>query len=164
MAVTKEQFKQTMSCWASGITIITTKHEDGMLAMTASSFTSLSAEPPLILVAVNKTARIHPKIAEQKAFGVMILASNQEETSSCGAGFRGPEGNFLAGIAFHQKITGAPILNDCLAWLDCSLYASHDAGDHTIYIGKIEATGSQEGEPLLWYSRGYRRLAEEKLS
>jgi flavin reductase (DIM6/NTAB) family NADH-FMN oxidoreductase RutF len=160
MAVTKEQFKQTMSCWASGITIVTTKHEDRLLAMTASSFTSLSAEPPLILVAVNKSARTHPKIPEQRAFGVMILASNQEEVSSYGAGFYGQEGNFLPGVAFHQEITGAPILNECLAWMDCSLYAAYDAGDHTIYIGKIEATGSQHGDPLLWYSRGYRRLAE----
>ncbi|MBI4850257.1 MAG: flavin reductase family protein [Acidobacteria bacterium] len=158
MSVTKEAFKQTMSCWASGITVVTIKHEDGLLAMTASSFTSLSAEPPLILVAVNKNARIHSKIAEQKAFGVMILSSTQEEISNGGAGFRGPEGSFLPGISFRQEITGAPILDDCLAWMDCSLDASYEAGDHTIYVGKLEATGSFQGEPLLWYSRGYRKL------
>lgn len=162
MAITKEEFKQTMSCWASGITIVTTNHENGLLAMTASSFTSLSAEPPLILVAVNKSTRIHPKIAEQKAFGVMILSSSQEEISSSGAGFRGPEGNFLPGISFRKEITGAPILNDSLAWMDCSLDACYEAGDHTIYVGKIEATGSQEGEPLLWFSRGYCKLSKEK--
>jgi flavin reductase (DIM6/NTAB) family NADH-FMN oxidoreductase RutF len=159
MAITKEDFKQTMSCWASGITVVTTKHEDGLFAMTASSFTSLSADPPLILVAVNKNARIHPKIAEQKSFGVMILDSNQEDISSAGAGFKGGDGHLLPGIAFHQEVTGAPILNESLAWMDCSLDASYEAGDHTIYIGKIEATGSSKGDPLLWYSRGYRKLA-----
>jgi flavin reductase (DIM6/NTAB) family NADH-FMN oxidoreductase RutF len=148
-----------MSCWASGITVITTKREDGLLAMTASSFTSLSAEPPLILVAVNKNVRIHDPIAEQKAFGVMILSSEQEEVSNCGAGFRGHEGNFLLGVPFYQAVTGAPILEKSLAWMDCSLYATYEGGDHTIYVGKIEATGAQEGEPLLWYSRGYRKLA-----
>lgn len=160
MAITKDDFKKTMSCWASGITIVTTKREDGLLAMTASSFTSLSAEPPLILVAVNKYTRMHNSIAEQKAFGVMILSSEQEKISSSGAGFHGQEGNYLPGVLFHKAVTGAPILDESLAWMDCSLYAAYDGGDHTIYVGKIEATGCQEGEPLLWYSRGYRTLNE----
>lgn len=155
MFVSKEQFKQTMSNWASGITIITTCREEGLLAMTASSFTSLSIEPPLILVAVSKNSRTHKQIIKQKAFGVMILALGQEEISSCGAGFRGEEGNFLIGVPYHKEVTGAPILDQCLAWMDCSLYATHDGGDHTIFIGKLEAVGSQSGEPLLWYDRGY---------
>lgn len=160
MFVSKEQFKQTMSNWASGITIITTCREEGLLAMTASSFTSLSIEPPLILVAVSKNTRTYKQIIKQKAFGVMILALGQEEISNCGAGFRGEEGNFLTGIPYHKEITGAPILDQCLAWMDCSLYATHDAGDHTIFIGKLEAVGSQSGEPLLWYGRGYCKTSK----
>ncbi|MBN8724669.1 MAG: flavin reductase [Acidobacteria bacterium] len=160
MSVTKEQFKQTMSNWASGITIITTCREEGLLAMTASSFTSLSIEPPLILVAVNKNSRTHKQILQQEAFGVMILALGQEEISNSGAGFYGEEGNFLVGVAYHKEITGAPILDQCLAWMDCSLYTTCDAGDHTIFIGKLEAVGSQSGEPLLWYGRGYYKISK----
>jgi flavin reductase (DIM6/NTAB) family NADH-FMN oxidoreductase RutF len=160
MNITKEEFKQTLSCWASGVTIVTTRREDGIHAMTASSFSSLSLDPPLIMLAVSKKTRTHNQIAEQRCFGVMILHSGQQEVSNCGAGFRGEEGNYLTGISFEEAITGAPILKDCLAWLDCSLYASHDGGDHTIYVGKVEATGCHEGAPLLWFNRGYQQLAD----
>ncbi|MEW6735784.1 MAG: flavin reductase family protein [Acidobacteriota bacterium] len=158
MAITKEEFKQTFSHWASGITVITTRREGGIHAMTASSFCSLSLEPPLIMVAVAKHTRTHGRIVEQQAFGVMILNTEQEAISSQGAGFHGEEGNYLLGIPYHQEITGAPILDKSLAWMDCSLHASYDGGDHSIFVGKVEATGSCEGEPLLWYSRGYRQL------
>ena|ERR1051326_4932939 len=161
MAITRDEFKQTFSRWASGITIVTTRREGGIHGMTASSFSSLSLYPPLIMIAVDKRTRTHSRIEEQRAFGVMILRLGQEEISNRGAGFRGEEGNYLIDVPHHEEVTGAPILDECSAWMDCSLYASHDGGDHTIYVGKIEATGCHEGEPLLWFGRGYRGLAEE---
>ena len=161
MAITRDEFKLSLSRWASGITVITTKREDGIHGMTASAFASVSLDPPLIMVAVGKHNRTHSRIAEQQAFGVMILHTGQEEISNRAAGFQGEEGNFLLGVPHHFGATGAPILDDCSAWLECSLYASYDGGDHTIYVGKIEATGVHDGEPLLWYGRGYRRLSEE---
>lgn len=156
MHITKELFKQTMSRWASGITIVTTRRGEGLNAMTATAFSSISAEPPLVMVAINKHNHTHALIEEQRAFGIMILKNGQEEISNGGAGFRGAEGHFLLGTPFRVERTGAPILIDCLAWLDCALYASYDGGDHTIYLGKVEATGTNEGEPLLWYGRGYQ--------
>jgi flavin reductase (DIM6/NTAB) family NADH-FMN oxidoreductase RutF len=159
MSITRDQFKQTLSCWASGVTVITTRREDGIHGMTASSFCSLSLDPPLIMIAVAKKNRTHEKIEEQRAFGVTILNSDQEDISSRAAGFQGDEGNHLTDVPYHQEVTGAPILDNSLAWLDCSLHASYDGGDHTIFVGKVEATGVNEGEPLLWYSRGYKKLS-----
>ncbi len=161
MAVTRDEFKQTLSRRASCITVITTRREDGLHAMTASSFCSLSLEPPLIMVAVDKRTRTHSQIAEQRSFGVMILRAGQEDISNRAAGFSGEEGNYLIGAPFRKEITGAPILDECYAWMDCTLYASYEGGDHTIYVGKVEATGCHEGEPLLWFGRGYRMLAPE---
>lgn len=162
MAITRDQFKETLSRWASGITVVTTRREGGVHGMTASAFSSLSIDPPLITVAVDKRTRTHKRIEEEKCFGVMILRTGQDELSNMAAGFRGEEGNYLPGYTHRQEVTGAPILDDALAWMDCSLYASYDGGDHTIYVGKIEATGVGEGEPLLWFNRGYRQLAEEQ--
>lgn len=158
MSISKEEFKDTMRRWASGITIVTTQHVKGIHAMTASSFTSLSMDPPLIMVAVNKKAFTHQQILDQQAFGVMILHAGQEAISNGGAGFLGEEGHHLLGVSYRKEKTGAPILDECSAWMDCSLHNTHDSGDHTIFVGKIEATGCYGGEPLLWYGRGYHTL------
>jgi 3-hydroxy-9,10-secoandrosta-1,3,5(10)-triene-9,17-dione monooxygenase reductase component len=158
MAITKDSFKQTLSCWASGVTVITTRREGGIHGMTATSFCSLSLDPPLIMIAVDNRNRTKKQIEEQGAFGVMILSVDQEEVSNCAAGFKGEEGNYLMDLSSHKEVTGAPILDGSLAWMDCSLHASYDGGDHTIFVGKVEATGGSDGEPLLWFSRGYRQL------
>jgi flavin reductase (DIM6/NTAB) family NADH-FMN oxidoreductase RutF len=158
MAITRDEYKQTMSRWASGITVITTRRDGGIHGMTASSFCSLSLEPPLIMIAVDLRNRTNKQIEQQRSFGVMILSSEQEEISNRAAGFQGEEGNYLIDVPYHEEITGAPILDGSLAWMDCSLYAGYDGGDHTIYVGKVEAAGVSDGEPLLWYSRGYRQL------
>jgi flavin reductase (DIM6/NTAB) family NADH-FMN oxidoreductase RutF len=159
MSVTKEQFKATLSQWASGITVVTTLHPTANLhAITVSAFSSISLEPPLIMVAIAQKAEAHDLIAQAKVFGVMILNSQQPEISQQAAGFTGKEGHQLPGSGYGPKITGAPILADCLAWLDCTVYAAYPVGDHTIYVGQVMATGTQPGQPLLWYDRDYRQV------
>jgi flavin reductase (DIM6/NTAB) family NADH-FMN oxidoreductase RutF len=74
------------------------------------------------------------------------------------AGRRGPAGHSLPGIAHRVAATGAPILTDALAWVDCTVAARHDGGDHSIFVGRVEAAGAAGGAPLLWYDRGYARL------
>jgi flavin reductase (DIM6/NTAB) family NADH-FMN oxidoreductase RutF len=83
----------------------------------------------------------------------------QEISDRC-AGFLGEEGHWLQDVEYHTELTGAPILDRTLAWMDCSVWQAYDGGDHTIYVGEIQAGGAAEGEPLLWFERGYRRLAE----
>lgn len=159
IVVSADKLKNTMSTWASGITVVTTLDEQRLHAMTASSFTSVSMDPPLILVCVGKKKRTHQILLDQKAFGVVVLAVEQEEISNLAAGFRGSEGNYLPGIEWEMR-SGVPILKECLSWMSCSLYSTCDGGDHTIFIGKVEDTGVvSEQPPLVWYSRGYRKLS-----
>ncbi|HEX9426769.1 MAG TPA: flavin reductase family protein [Candidatus Polarisedimenticolia bacterium] len=158
MPVTTEQFRGTLRHWASGVSIVTTRRDGGIQAITVSSFSSVSLDPPLILVCIDHKARSHATLAKERVFGVNILRDDQHELSDLAAGRKGERGAWLEGVAHTRAATGAPILEDCLAWLDCALVAQHEAGDHTICIGRVEAAGSSEGEPLLYHVSTYRRL------
>jgi flavin reductase (DIM6/NTAB) family NADH-FMN oxidoreductase RutF len=161
MPITDEQFRRTMGQWASGVTVITTLHPGGIHGMTASSFCSVSLHPPLILVCVDHRNRTHAYLEESRVFCVHILAEGQEELSQRCAGRLGDAGKELQGVPYHAGVTGAPILDGCLAWADCRILHTHDGGDHTIFVGQIEATGEDEtARPLLYWRGRYRRLTE----
>ncbi|MFN3652821.1 MAG: flavin reductase family protein [Armatimonadota bacterium] len=161
MAVEPQQFKEMLRHWASGITVVTVRDEDGHVhGMTASSFTSVSLQPPLVLLCINRGSRTHHLLAERRAFGVHLLSEGMEELSNRCAGLRGEPAHRLDDLPHQSTPTGAPILEGALAWMDCTLWAQYDGGDHTIYIGEIQAGGTREGAPLLWYNRGYRHLAD----
>jgi flavin reductase (DIM6/NTAB) family NADH-FMN oxidoreductase RutF len=155
-----QTFKEVMSRWASGITVITCRGDEGVHGMTASSFCSVSLKPPLMLVCVDRQTRTHGLIQEQGAFGVHILSPDMEEVSNRCAGFNGEEGHWLEDLPWHVEVTGAPILDHALSWMDCSVWRAYEGGDHTIYVGMIHAAGATEGSPLLWFERAYRHLAE----
>lgn len=149
-----------MSRWASGLAVVTTRLGGGIHGMTANSFCSVSLDPPLVLVCVARGSRSHTLIPDQRAFGVHLLVEGQEEICRRAAGLLGDEGNLLKELTHRTEVTGAPILDQCGAWLDCSLWAEYDGGDHVIYVGLVEAAGvSSEGPPLLWHERGFGRLA-----
>ena len=152
-----------MRRWGSGVAILTTRREGGIMGITVSSFCSLSLSPPLILVCIDKKARSHPLIERHRAFAINVLKAGQERLSELAAGHAGDQGNWLEGVPHRKAVTGAPILNECLAWLDCALEAVHDGGDHTIFIGRVEAGGFSEGRPLLYFEGDYHRLAEQRL-
>lgn len=159
MSVTADQFRQALRKWATGVTVVTTKRVGGIRGITVSSFTSLSLDPPLVLVCIDKKSPSHDLIAQQGCFGVNILRADQRPLSDMAAGFLGAESAHLEGVTFHSETTGAPVLDESLAWIDCRLTGSHREGDHTIYVGRVEAAGGSEGEPLLYYSGGYRGIA-----
>ena len=158
MAVTPDQFKDALRFWASGVSIVTTRRPDGLQGITVSSFASVSLDPPLVLVCIEKRARSHQAIASQGCFVVNVLEARQEDLSERAAARRGLEESWLLNVPHRAAVTGAPVLEGALAWLDCSLGASHPAGDHTIFVGRVEAAGTASGMPLLWYDRGYARI------
>ena len=158
MSIDGATFKSILSRWASGVTVVTCHREGGIHGMTASAFCSVSLEPPLVLVCINHRNKTHGYLQEQRAFGVHILGSDMDELSDRCAGFRGEAGHWLSDVPHFTATTGAPILEGTLAWMDCSLWQAYEGGDHTIYVGEIQAGGTAEGEPLLWFERGYRRL------
>ncbi len=160
------EFKALMSRFASGVTAITVLDEGGDdHAMTASAFCSVSADPPLVLVCVSKKAVTHDKLLKRGAFAINLLDAEQESVSNRFAGWWEPGRSKWADLALSRgPHSGAAWIEGALAQLDCSLHAAHDGGDHTIFIGRVEAGRLSEVErdalrPLLYFSGRYRQLS-----
>ncbi len=158
MPLDPSHFKAALRHWASGVTIVTARAGDRVLGMTASAFSSVSLDPPLVLVCADKSAHTLPLIEEGRVFAVNVLGADQRELSTRFS-TTGNEDVRFEGLSCRTGPTGAPWLPGVLAVLDCRLYAAHDAGDHVIYVGEVVASESGEGEPLLYYDAAYRGLA-----
>lgn len=157
MPVSREEFRAALGRFASGVTIITTRDAGGRLhGITVSAFCSLSLEPPLISVCIEKTTFSHYAFLESAAFVVNILDANQRTLSDRFAS-RIPDK--FAGVSFRSGIDDLPVLSGALANLECVLVNHFDAGDHTIFVGQIEKSFvSDAGEPLVYFHGGYREL------
>jgi flavin reductase (DIM6/NTAB) family NADH-FMN oxidoreductase RutF len=149
--------RRIMGHFATGVTVVTARHNDEISGMTANAVTSLSLNPPLVLVAVDKTASMHTALTASRHFALNILSEEQEHLSRRFAQ-RGPKE--VNDVTWITATTGAPILADALAWVDCRLAETLPGGDHDIFIGEILAGDSREGLPLLYFCGKYRRLAE----
>ncbi len=159
MAVSPERYRQALGRWASGVTIVTSRAGERVHGMTVSAFSSVSLDPPLVLVCADKTSDTYAVIAEAGFFAVNILSSEQQELSDRFASKKDEDRRFV-GLETHEAVTGAPLLPGCLAHLDCQLVATHDAGDHVIYVGRVEAVEEDAArEPLLHFQSAYRALA-----
>jgi flavin reductase (DIM6/NTAB) family NADH-FMN oxidoreductase RutF len=163
MAIDSQTFRAALAQWTSGVTIVTTLHNAERVGITASSFSSVSLEPPRVLVCVAKRLYTHKIIEKSRVFAVNILSAQQQEWGMRFAGMVPEMEDRFADIVNFTAETGSPILPDVLAWVDCRLYAAYDGGDHTIFVGDVVAAGSVEvGDPILYYHRQWRRLAEER--
>ena len=160
--IDQQAFKDTLSHWASGVTVVTAHRGDERVGITASSFSSVSLDPPLILICVVKKLYTHQIIQESGSFGVHILQTEQLEWGMRFAGMIPEIEDRFAGLNVTTAVTGAPILADAMAWLDCRVANAHDSGDHTIFVGEVMATKSGDiGEPLLYYHRQWRQLGAD---
>jgi flavin reductase (DIM6/NTAB) family NADH-FMN oxidoreductase RutF len=161
MPVDPAEFRRIMGQFATGVTVVTTRHGDSLHGMTVNAFCSLSLQPILVVVCIDKRARSHDLIVASGAFAVSILAHDQQTLSDRFAGRHGPEldDDRFRGVAFRSEATGAPILEHTLAWLDCRLRHSTDGGDHTIFVGEVAEAGASDGEPLCFFRGQYARVA-----
>jgi flavin reductase (DIM6/NTAB) family NADH-FMN oxidoreductase RutF len=158
MPIEKNQLRQVMGHFVTGVTIITTFTKAGQIqGLTANAFTSVSLEPPLLLISVDKKAESWPAFEESRVFTVNILANDQEALSRK---FAVSGGNKFEGVAYRIGANGAPILDGTLAYIECTLYAAYDGGDHSIYLGEIQQAEITEGKPLVFYRGGYRALGD----
>jgi hydroxymethylglutaryl-CoA lyase len=158
MTFDPSDFKRAMSQFASGVTIVTTKHGDTPIGNTASSFTSLSLEPPLVLVSLNKKLFTHNVIAESGVFAVNVLSARQLEIGMRFAGMKPEIKDRFAGLKTHTAVSGSPLLPESLAWVDCAVWAMYDGGDHTIFVGEVKDLSVSELDmPLLYHNRLWRR-------
>jgi len=157
MSISKEEFRSALSRFASGVTVVTTKDSSGKLyGITVSAFCSVSLEPPLILICIEKDTGSHHAFEQSRVFVVNILRENQQHISDH---FASPlEDKFSSGISYRSGIEDLPVLEDALANLECRLRYSHEGGDHTIFVGEVEKTNVNGDKPLIYFHGNYRKL------
>ena len=148
-----------MGHFASGVTIMTTTAAGRMHGMTVSAFASQSLDPLLILVSVERSTEMHKLVMLSRAFAINILGDQAEGTArffADNARLQGPE--FVEG-AYHVGVSGAPLLNEAVAYLEATVESTLEAGDHSVIVGRVTALDVRsEAQPLLYYRSGYRRL------
>jgi flavin reductase len=161
-AFTSRQFRDTLGGFATGITVITTRGEDHAYGMTASAFSSVSLDPPLVLVCIGLSATGSEMIRRNGVFAVNILSADQEPLSRFFASKDRPRGrDAFRGVPHREEISGAPILEDVACFVDCRVHAEHEVGDHLIFIGEVVALGyDPEARPLLFHGGSYALLTE----
>lgn len=161
MPISPNEFRAALSRFASGVTVVTTRDAAGKPhGITVSAFCSVSLEPPLVLVCIEKTAVSHRAFGESGAFVVNMLSDEQIDHSKQ---FASPALDKFDEINHRPGIGGIPVLDDTLASLECRLTNIHDSGDHTIFVGQVENATIRTGKPLLYFHGNYRAM-EDMLS
>jgi flavin reductase (DIM6/NTAB) family NADH-FMN oxidoreductase RutF len=141
MAIEKDFFRQVMGHFVTGVTVVTTRSQERLAGLTVNAFCSVSLNPPLILVCVDLASTTRPVISESGVFAVNMLTEQQEALSRC---FATTSAERYAGFCYaryHMATTGAPIIDDSLAFLDARVVAEYPAGDHAIFLGQVVAMG-----------------------
>jgi flavin reductase (DIM6/NTAB) family NADH-FMN oxidoreductase RutF len=158
---TSSEFRLALGQFATGVTVVTAERSPGHVhGMTANSFTSVSLDPPLILICVSHAAQLLPMVKRQKRFGVNILKNNQRAISEYFARTEeSADTEKQLGIRYRWTEKGIPLLEDALVNLTCNVVDSHVAGDHTIFIAEVESVEIYDGEPLLYLRGNYRHVA-----
>jgi flavin reductase (DIM6/NTAB) family NADH-FMN oxidoreductase RutF len=149
-----EDFKAAMRRFATGVAIVTTAHEGRIHGFTVNAFASVTAEPPTVLICVNRGATAHPLIAASQRFCVNILALDQQKLAERFAG--GEPRSRFEGVAYRLGPSGSPVLEGTLAHVDCSLAEELTASTHTIFLGSVLEVASRAGAPLGYFDRAYR--------
>jgi len=185
MAIEKGFFRQVMGQFATGVTVVTTCGQGKPAGITVNAFCSVSLDPPLVLVCIDLISHTLPFIRESGSFAVNILTNEQERLSHCFAGSTQERYEHFCHTDFHTAATGAPIIDDSLAFIDARVVAEYPGGDHVIFLGQVEAMGTNghvvfaneevqrhttlddnhdnevgdDKEPLAYYRGKYRHLA-----
>jgi flavin reductase (DIM6/NTAB) family NADH-FMN oxidoreductase RutF len=150
-------FRQLLGRFATGVTVLTVAGPDGRPhGMTASSLAAVSLEPPLVLVCVDHAARMHPVIVGAERFVVNVLSAAQEELSRR---FADPHDARFDGVRHRTSGDGLVLLEGALAHIECRKEMLHEAGDHTIVLGRVIGGNAREGRPLVYFRGGYTELA-----
>lgn len=159
MGIDVSTYKNLFANWPSGVAIITCRGADGTpQGFTANSLISLSLEPPMVLFALNRSARSMPHFAAAKGFGVNMLPAGKQDLSQR---FATPQPNKFEGISYTDgPHTGAPLLRDAWGRLECRTVHQYDGGDHVIFVGEVLSLEYEEADPLTYHRRRYRRLVD----
>lgn len=159
MPVDDASFRLALAQFATGVTVVLTRDAAGAPAgLTVSAFSSVSLDPPLVLVCVDFRSDAHDPLAQSRVFGISVLNEAQEDISRRFA-CRGPEK--FEGFVLEHGAMGALLVPGAVAHLECSVVGAHRAGDHTVFVGEVRVIRVNRGRPLVYHCGGYRRLAAE---
>ncbi len=160
MAVSSEEFRHALGRFASGVTVVTVADERGeATGLTVSAFSSVSLNPPLVLVCIDNRSTSIPVIESVGSFAVNVLTKDQAHLSNR---FASRDVNKFDGVAWSKGSLGMPLLSGALAQLECTLAKTVDAGDHTLFIGQVEATNVEDSEqPLLYFNGNYGNFVHQ---
>ncbi|TMC98437.1 MAG: flavin reductase family protein [Chloroflexi bacterium] len=151
-----EDFRDVMARLAASVVVISARDGAGFRGLTATSLVSISAEPPMVLVGLERLAATRDAVVEGKAFNVSALTRSQEFIAERFAG-RAPAVAW-SDIPHHLGANGIPLIDGCAAWLECRLAQVHEAGDHDICVGEVESAVKGSGEPLILWDRAFWTL------
>jgi len=158
MPVSPNEFRSALSRFASGITVVTTKDDTGKLyGITVSAFCSVSLEPPLVLICIEKLTGSHSAFLASPRFTVNILAAGDEALSEHFATVLDEK---FEGVLFEMDDYGLPYLPSSLARLECSTFRIFDGGDHSVFLGLVEGVHVRDADPLLYFQGSYREIAK----
>jgi flavin-dependent trigonelline monooxygenase, reductase component len=154
------ELRRAFGTFPTGVTVVTTRDGDGNpRGMTANSFTSVSLDPPLLLVCIAKSAGSFAAFGACASFAVNVLHEDQQDVSTL---FASRSADKFRAVGHDVGHSDAPILADCLGWFDCAVHQRVDAGDHVVLIGRIEAFGTSEAAPLAFCRGRYAQVAEPR--
>jgi flavin reductase (DIM6/NTAB) family NADH-FMN oxidoreductase RutF len=157
MSIDAGEFRRILSHLPTGITVVSAAEPDGgVRGLTASAVAAVSLDPPLVLACVDRSADTHDCIGRAGAFALSILGELDEGLARKFAG--ASSASKFDDVAHRREVTGAPVLDCALGWVDCRLWASYDGGDHTIFVGEVVAGDASPGAPLLHFRGLYGRL------
>ena len=156
MPISDEDFRSALSRFPSGVTVVTTKDGAGRFhGITVSAFSSVSLDPPLVLICIERSTVSHEAFIESGVFAVNILSSEQSGVSER---FASPHDDKFNGVDFRLGELGLPLISGCLVNLECKVRNTGDGGDHTIFIGEVESAEIGDGDPLLYFRSDYREI------
>jgi flavin reductase (DIM6/NTAB) family NADH-FMN oxidoreductase RutF len=162
--LTTLDFRKALGQFSTGVTVVTVEREPGKIqGMTANSFTSVSLDPLLILVCVDRRAKILPFLQKKKRFGISVLKAGQQAVSEYFArGVHSADAEERLSIRYSRTPSGIPVLENALLQLSCRVVVPHTAGDHTIFVGEVRDAEIHEGDPLLYFRGEYRTIARHR--
>ncbi len=159
MPVSPNDFRTALSRFASGVTVVTGLRESGdPFGITVSAFTSVSLEPPLILVCIQKRAGSCDALSRSEYFCVNVLGESQTEVSNL---FASKDAHDFGRVGSAEGLGGIPVIAGTIASIECSKVNEHDGGDHTIFVGQVERVSVSDGNPLVYWHSNYRRIAQD---
>ena len=161
MTLDPEKLRSAMRAWSAGVTIVAAAHEGQRHGMTVNSFTSISLDPAIITISLRGSTRTHELVTKSRTFGLTILSDQQSKISELFSGQIPEVEDRFADLQTETLVTGSPLIVGGLAWLDCRVLETFDAGHNTLFIAEVLAAhDANDGQPLIYHNRKYWSLSE----